>query len=184
MARLRIGDVANPSSIDHADLGALESDDHPQYLTETRADAIYEPLLTDLTKLYTEDVTISSAHLLALNATPQTLVAAPDSGTALIFLGAVLFLDYGTTAYDGIAAGEDLKIRYTNGSGAIVASIETTGFLDATADAVRYVYPISTDAITPVAASALVLHLASGEVATGDSVLKLRIYYRIIDTSL
>jgi len=40
--RIRIGDVANPASIDHADLGALESDDHLQYHTDARAETWLE----------------------------------------------------------------------------------------------------------------------------------------------
>lgn len=132
----------------------------------------------------TQTVTVSSAELLALNATPKTLVAAPGAGSALVFEGATLFLDYNSTAYDGIAAGEDLTIRYTNGSGQLVSTIETTGFLDATADALRYVYPATTAAITPVANAALVLHLSTGEIATGNSPLKIQINYRVVPATL
>lgn len=174
--RIRIGDVANPASIDHADLGALESDDHLHYHTDARGDLRYPPIY-DM-PLKTATVTVSSAELLALNATPKTLIAAPAAGKALVLVAAELWLDYATTAYDGIASGEDLTIRYTNGSGTTLATIETTGFLDATADAFRYVEPTTTAAITPVAEAPLVLHLSTGEIATGDSPLKVRITYR------
>lgn len=127
-------------------------------------------------------VTVSTAELLALNTTPKTLLAAPGANKAIIVAGAFLWLDYNSTAYDGIAAGEDLAIRYTNGSGQLVATIEATGFLDATADAIRYVYPISTAAITPVANAAVVLFMETGNIATGNSPLKVRLNYRIVDT--
>lgn len=130
----------------------------------------------------TETVTISSAELLALHTTPKTLVAAPGEGSALVFEGATLFLDYATTAY-AVDAGDDLTIRYTDGSGATVATIETDPFLATEADALRYVYPATTAAIAPVANAALVLSLG-GAVVTGDSPLKVQINYRVVPATL
>ena len=130
------------------------------------------------------DVTITSTQLLALNNTAIDLVAAPGAGKALILLGAILFLDYNSTAYDGVAAGEDLTINYTDKTGDVLATIETTGFLDQAADEVRYVFAASTAAITPVADAVLCLHLLTAEIATGNSPLKLRVYYRVVPTTL
>jgi len=133
------------------------------------------------------DVTIATGAVLALNAEPAVLVAAPAAGYALIFEGVRLTLDYNSVAYGGIDAAEDLIISYTNGSGQEVGYCESTGFLDATADAYRWVYPHSdavaspTDVI-PVPAAALVLSLLSGEVIDGNSPLKVRTYYRTIPT--
>jgi hypothetical protein len=126
----------------------------------------------------TEVITISSAELLALFTTPISIVPAPAAGYAIVPVDAVLFLDYNTTAYDGIAAGEDLVLRYTNASGGIAATIETTGFLDASADAHRHA--IFSGLIVPTAAAALVLHMATGNIATGNSPLKLRVRYRTV----
>lgn len=135
---------------------------------------------SDARPLYFADVTVSSAELLALNAAPKQLVAAPGLGNILVLEFAQLWLDYTAPAYDGIAAGEDLSIKYTNGSGAAVAEIETTGFLDGTADETRYVKAASAAAVQPVANAALVLHLLSAEIATGASVLKVRTFYRVL----
>lgn len=136
------------------------------------------------TGIVTANITISSAELLALNATPKQLVAAPGAGKALILVDAQLDLAYATTAYAGIAAGEDLEIRYTNGSGQLVATVETTGFLDATAAAYRHIYPASAAAIAPAENAALVMDLAAGEITTGDSPLKVRVRYREITLAL
>lgn len=146
-----------------------------------RSAGLWSPLGSEI---LVADVTITSAQLLALNATPQTLVAAPGAGRALIFMGAQLMLDYNSAAYDGIAAGEDLSVKYNNGSGAEVAQIEATGFLDATADAYRYAHPASTAAVTPVANVPLVLHMLVGEIATGNSPLRVRVFYRNVNLDL
>lgn len=134
---------------------------------------------SDARPLYSADVTLTTQQVLALNGTPIELVAAPGAGKILLFEAAQFWLDFATTAYDGIAAGEDLSIKYTDGSGAEVAQIEATGFLDGTADETRYVRPSST-AVQPVANAALVLHMLSGNIATGDSPLKVRVFYRVL----
>lgn len=192
MARMRIGNATNPASITHGALGALDSDDHLQYHTDERAETWLETLLGDApaewgaglfaplyaAPLKSATVTVSSEELLALNATPKTLIAAPGAGKALLLVCAELWLDFATTAYDGIAAGEDLTIRYTDAAGATLATVETDPFLAATADAFRVVFPTTTAAITPIENAPLVLHLSTGEIATGDSPLKLRLLYR------
>ncbi|MFQ5472178.1 MAG: hypothetical protein ACE5FA_04740 [Dehalococcoidia bacterium] len=138
-------------------------------------------------KVTTADIT--SAQLLALNATPITLVAAPGAGKAILVDHVCIQLDWNSAAYDGIAAGEDLQITYTDGSGqAATADIETTGFLDSTADAVRCVWPDATlDTIgdkTPVANAAIVLSLLTAEIATGDSPLDVQIWYSELTTEI
>lgn len=133
------------------------------------------------------DVTITSAQLLALFATPQTLVAAPGAGLALVFNGAVIHKPAGT-AYAGVAAGEDLSIKYTDASGAEVAQCEATGFLDQATAQTRFVRPQTAasgnSAITPVANAPLVLHMLAGEITTGTSDLNIRVYYRVVPTVL
>jgi hypothetical protein len=126
-------------------------------------------------------VTITSPQLLALNATPKTLVAAPGSGLINVFRGLTLHKPAGT-AYGGIASGEDLVVKYTNGSGVEVsAQIETTGFLDQTTLQQRFVgLPASAVTLTPNAA--LVLHLLVGEITTGDTPLYAKIIYDTIDS--
>lgn len=128
---------------------------------------------------------ISSAALLALNATPAEIVPAPGAGLALIFEGALIRKPAGT-AYAGIAAGEDLSVKYTDAAGDEIAQCEPTGFLDQATNQIRWVRafdPGSGDsAITPVENGALVLHLLAGEITTGDSDLELEVHYRVVRT--
>lgn len=130
---------------------------------------------------------ITSAQLLALNATPITVVAAPGAGLAIIPQRVVIYKPAGT-AYAGIAVGEDLVLKYTNGSGAQCSSvIETTGFLDQTTAQTRVAGmpgSVTTTAgdYAPVANAAVVLHLLVGEITTGTSPLYVRTFYDIIKT--
>lgn len=127
-------------------------------------------------------VTVSTGELLALNAAPKTLVPAPGAGKLLVLEGAQRFwLDYNSVAYAGIAAGEDLAVRYTDGAGAIVAQVEAIGFLDQANDEHRIVYPLADAAKEQVVNAALVLHMLAGEIITGNSPLKVRVRYRSVD---
>lgn len=135
---------------------------------------------SDAAPLLFTDVTVSAAEVLGLGTTPKTLVAAPGAGKLLVLETCQLWLDFATTAYDGIASGEDLSIKYTNASGVEVAQIEATGFLDGTADETRYIKAASAAAVQPVANAALVLTMLVGNIATGDSPLKVRTFYRVL----
>jgi len=150
----------------------LDGDSTPQQETRALASAVVDAHGA------TYDVTITSAQLLALFATPITVLDAPDAGFAWLIDRVVAYKSAGT-AYGGIAAGEDLTLKYTNASGAICAQLETTGFLDQTTAQTRAVRGTSTD-LTPVAAAAIVAHMLVVEITTGDSPLKLRITARLI----
>lgn len=131
-------------------------------------------------------VTVTSAQLLALNATPISLVPAPGAGLANVLERAMICKAAGT-AYAGIAAGEDLSIKYTDASGLEIAGCETTGFLDQTTAQVRlasaYRAASGISSITPVANAALVIHLLVGEITTGDSDLVIYVEYRVMPTA-
>lgn len=130
---------------------------------------------------------VTSAQLLALNATPQAIIAAPDAGIAIVPTRMAIYKPAGT-AYGGIAAGEDLVLKYTNASGAqITGVVETTGFLDQATAQTRVVgMPGATGTTAgdyaPVAATPAVLHLLVGEITTGDSPLYVRVWYDLIPT--
>jgi len=128
-------------------------------------------------------ITVSSAELLALRATPKTLVAAFGANIISSFLSATLFLDYNSTAY--VESSADIVARLTDDSGAIVSTtLDSTGLLDATSDQLRTLKPIATD-YTPIANTPIVLHNAgAGEWTTGDSPLYVYVRYALSDLSL
>jgi hypothetical protein len=132
-------------------------------------------------------VSLTSAQVLALNATPITLIAAPGAGKALIFEGAVIHKPAGT-AYGDVASDDDLAIKYTDASGLAVGECEMTGFADQTTTQMRYIRPYAAASaesqITPVANSPLVAHMLNGEITTGNSAFHFEIYYKIVDIAL
>lgn len=130
------------------------------------------------------EVTISSAEMLALRATPKTLVAAPGAGKVIEFLGAVLLLDYNSAAY--VETSDNMAIKFENGSGVAVSdAIEATGFVTATADTMTNAVPVK-DAIvakTGCENKALVLHnTGDGEYTTGDSPVRVKVMYVVHQT--
>ncbi len=132
----------------------------------------------------TAEVAISSGELLALRATPKTLVAAPGTGYVLEFDSAVLLLDATATAY--VESSANLAVRYTGTSGAKVSEdIEATGFIDQTADT-KTRARAKLDPIVSKTGSdnqALVLHnIGAGEYTTGTGVMRVKVYYKLVTT--
>lgn len=128
------------------------------------------------------ELSLTNTQLLALRATPITLIAAPGAGKIIQLIEAHAFFDY-TAAYTESA--DNIALRYTDGSGATAATIETTGFLDATADTYTRATIAAVANIAKTAADnqALVLHNnGDGEFGGGNAanVLRIRALYRIL----
>lgn len=132
--------------------------------------------------------TVSAAQVLALNATPIAVLPARAGLIAMVERWGVY--KAAGTAYAGIAAGEDLALKYTNGAGNVAATpIETTGFLDQTTAQTRWANGTATgDGATPTtspitqanANSALVLQILTGEITTGNSPLIVVVHYVLV----
>lgn len=128
------------------------------------------------------EVSITNAQMLAIRATPVALVAAPGAGKVNDFLGAVLLFDR-TAVYSETT--DNLAIRYIDGTGTIISvAIETTGFLDAAADAVYFAEPVAGTVLgvkTLFENCALVLHnTGDGEFGGGNAanVVRVKTMYR------
>lgn len=128
------------------------------------------------------EVAITVAEMLALRATPKTLVAAPGAGYVLEFVNAFFIYDYAAAFTE---TDDNIDIKYTGTSGAIASTeLDATGLLDATSDQIRTLKPIVTD-LTPVANSPLVLHNSgNGEWGGTGSPCRVKVAYRVHATGL
>lgn len=128
--------------------------------------------------LTTKQVSLTFAQILALNATPVELVAAPGAGK-VISVEEILFKMVRTgTAY---ANGGALEFRYTNASGAkvtadIAATVVTTGGAGTEYNIVRGVVT----SLTPVANAAIVVDNATAAFITGTGTAVVTIKYRVV----
>lgn len=126
-------------------------------------------------------VSLTAAQVKALRATPQTLVPAPGAGFALQLIGGTVIYDYAAVFTE---TTDNLVVRYTNGSGAAASAvIETTGFVDQTADQIRPIIPANDAAI--VGNAPLVLHNnGDGEFGGTGSPMRIVVEYAVVRTGL
>lgn len=140
--------------------------------------------------------TITNAQVLALNATPITIVTAPATGKIAVLDRLLIYKAANATPYGAVGAADDLIARYTNASGAQVSgAIECTGFLDSTSAQTAYTLglgkfgTLGTTTITgdapggvlSVSAAAIVLHMSTGEVTGASADLIVHAYYDVYD---
>jgi hypothetical protein len=104
----------NTGDVNSCTFSLIENDDSTSY------DVLEE------SKVYTEKVTINTAAIKTLRATPVEIIAAPGAGKMIEFLGATLKYDYSTAGLTESA--DNFAFKYTDGSGlAVSETIETTG---------------------------------------------------------
>lgn len=138
--------------------------------------------LTDC-KMASSVVTLTTAQVNALRATPITLVAAQGANTIIEFVSAVLMYDYATAAFT-VGADEDFVIEYADGTD-VSGSIETTGFLDQVDDEVRYVpsaVAVNTDLEPCINQALRIFNTGSGETTGGGGEVDVRLVYRVHKT--
>ena len=130
-------------------------------------------------------VTLTATQVKALETTQIELVAAPGASKILKFMGASLKLTYGgSNAFT--EAGDNLAIKYTDDTGVQVSqTIESTGFIDQTADTYTNAEP-AIDAIVAATGAenqALVLDNLGSAIAgnaADDNTLEVSVAYRVV----
>ncbi len=130
-------------------------------------------------------VAVSSAELLAINAAPKTIVAAPGAGFTTILHNALLVLNYNSVAY---ANNGILGLYETNASGTLLTGTLTlASFLDQTADTQKELHPSAASATTGLTRGdnkAVVLTQATGESISGDSPVDVHCWYSTVPNGL
>lgn len=131
-------------------------------------------------------VLLTNAQVLALRATPPTLVAAPGAGKKLSFVAGSLNVNGTAGAYTESTA--NLALRYAGASGVQISqTVESTGFIDQAGkmhtDILPKLDPIATEA--QAVNQPIVLHnLGAGELGGGNAANTLRatVLYRVVPT--
>ena len=129
------------------------------------------------TELRSYTVRLTGSQVRSLSTTARTLIPAPGAGFGIV-LDHVVAKKTGTTAFSGIAAGEDLRVRY-DGATVNLASFETTGFLDQTDGPSRYSYAHTTAAVEPLEDTAV--EVDNSGAITGGSAVEFTSYYRLLE---
>lgn len=153
------------------------------YVNEgTTSSAAFKPVASVVTK----NVELTSAEVKALRATPKEIIAAPGAGKMIVVESVALQLNYGgTNAFTETA--DNLVLEYSDSGTDITASIETTGFIDQTADTVALVYPATIAAAASATAvtneSVVLKNTGDGEIAgnaAGNNTLLVSVAYRVV----
>lgn len=133
--------------------------------------------------------TLTNAQVKALRASPVTLVAAPGAGLVIIPHRLVLILDYGGTNVFTETA-DNLDLRYVGVASPVLMTVESTGFIDQSADTMT-IGNVAHDKIVTAANSANkgveLFNNGDGEIggnAGNDNLLKWRLLYSVVSTGL
>lgn len=122
-------------------------------------------------------VPLTSANILAMNATPVTLIAAPGAGKVIVVDDILLKMVTTATAY---ANGGAVELRYTNASGAKVTADIAAAVITAGAGT-SYTKVKGVEAsLTVVANAAIVITNATAAFITGTGAGVLTIHYRVV----
>jgi hypothetical protein len=133
----------------------------------------------DLPEPITGQASVSSAQLLALVATPISLVPAPAAGIQLQFVSAALSYTFGTLAY---VAGANLLVVKAAGT-AVSETLPAAGLLDTPASSTGAMTGLPYPQNVAPEATALMLHIEPADVTGGDGTLTVDVTYREISTA-
>ena len=124
----------------------------------------------------TRVVTLTAAQVRALNATVREIIPDPGDGYVIQIDSASALMQAGT-AFAGVAAAEDIRLRYANATGATLATFETVGWLTLATIAARQAQVNTGGATLDYVSSARVVLHNSGAVTGGRAITFTVNYY-------
>lgn len=126
----------------------------------------YSNSSTDAPTMYAE-ISLSSAQILALNSSPQTIVAAAGAGKIIVPISFVENFIYGTSDY---ATNTQLEAYITSGSNTII------GTIGASTD---YILISPCTSLLATSNTSLKITIDNGNPTAGDSTMTVGVYYKI-----
>lgn len=125
----------------------------------------------------TVSVPLTAAQIIAMNATPVSLIATPGAGAAIIVDNITFKMVTTATAFTG---GGALEFRYTNASGAKVSADVAAAVVTAGAGTSFTNVRGVTTSLTAVADSAIVITNATAAFAAGTGTAVVVIQYHVV----
>jgi hypothetical protein len=128
-------------------------------------------------------VTLTAAQILALRATPITVIPAPGAGYVIELVEGGAYLSYGSAAYVG---AYNLQLKYKDGTGAVASEPIPSATFHSSVTASTAIGIEKISAGTAVAKTVcdnqpIVIHNVGGaELTTGDSPIRIRVMYRVV----
>lgn len=136
---------------------------------------------------------LTNDQIKLLLSTPITVVSAQGTGTIIQQLGGLLVFDY-TAAYTETGGNDNWQLYYGGSNNEVASNVmETTGFVDATADAALAFGPLPTDTLflgAQLSNTAIVLSGVTGgtyhDLGGGNAAntITVHVLYRTITTGL
>ena len=125
----------------------------------------------------TATVSLTAAQIIAMNATPVSLIAAPGSGRATIVDNITFKMTTTATAFTG---GGAVEFRYTNAAGAKVTADVAAAVVTAGAGTSFTNVKGIEASLTPVANAAIVITNATAAFAAGTGTAVVTIHYHVV----
>ena len=125
-------------------------------------------------------VILTNAQMLAVRATPITLVAAPGANRAIIVERVVAVSD--ATAGVWSETVDNLAVEYSGGLD--ILTLETTGFIDQAGVEVRSQAPAEAVLVPPANEAVQIFNSGDGEIGGGNvaNTFGVRVFFRTVDT--
>lgn len=123
------------------------------------------------------ELTLTTAQILALNGTPQTIIAAPGSGKYIEIISATSKMTFVSAAY-----ATNTTLQLIN-DGATIAQLQDTAILLSTVNKIskfQDVTPATAGQTQILENTAIQLKVATGNPITGDSDITVLVQYRIV----
>ena len=129
-------------------------------------------------KVYEKEISITSAEIKLLVTVPKLLVAAPGPGKVIEFMSAMLFLDYTAPVY---TTNTSITVQTVTGNTALSGAVTAATFLDLGADSYVVMAALGTAAGVVTNVNDGLELIAIGVPAAGNSTMKIKVFYRILD---
>jgi hypothetical protein len=168
-----MGQIAQPSGTGVSALYTKLSDG--TYVILTDSNGLIQSSALSAFVVQTATVSLSAANILALNATPITLVAAQGAGTTIIVDSILVTM---TTTATQFANGGAVEFRYTDASGAKVSADLAAAVVTATAGTTRTLKTAAD--VTAVANAPIVVDNATAPFITGTGTAVITVNYHVV----